>query len=287
MNHMTHKQSFLIRTAALAGSIFFIPALPAQTPAWFPLEVGNAWLYRPVPTSGTGSANLEYRNIWVHGTESIDGRDYFDVLYFGREIALRTEPSDSSIYVFDKASGTEKLWLAPDRPVGSTFSTEVNPCPTTATIAARDAPVTTPAGKFDNAVEVEFQGNCVDVGATKQLYAANVGLVSDEETTFAGPVIYELSYYRVGTSTSSTDVSFTVALRSSRYIAGTTLEARLTLRNTTPDPIHLHFRGNVQGTVGYQWSADRTFPLIIRDETLGPGELTYGVTAPLGTLPPG
>ena len=187
MNHMTHKQSFLIRAAALAGSIFFIPALPAQTPAWFPLEVGNAWLYRPVPTSSTRSANLEYRNIWAHGTESIDGRDYFDVLYFGREIALRAEPSDGSIYVFDKASGTEKLWLAPGRPVGSTFSTEVNPCPTTATIAARDASVTTSAGKFDNAVEVEFQGNCVDVGVTKQLYASNVGLVSDEETTFCRP----------------------------------------------------------------------------------------------------
>ena len=107
---------------------------------------------------------------------------------------------------------------------------------------AHDASVTTPAGKFDNTAELKFQGNCVDVGVVRQYYAPYIGLVSSEETTFAGPVLYELAYYRVGSSTGAApEVSFTVALDAPHYAAGSTLQARLTLRSTAPDPINLHF----------------------------------------------
>src|SRR5205823_4091181 len=54
----------------------FCPALPAQTPAYFPLEVGNSWLYR---LTGAARAADEYRSIFVDGQETIGGRQYFSI----------------------------------------------------------------------------------------------------------------------------------------------------------------------------------------------------------------
>jgi hypothetical protein len=287
--------------ALLAGPILLPAAaqaqMPGPAPAWFPLEVGNSWLYRPARTAAGRPLSPDYRSITVHGTEKIDGRDYFDVTWFGREVTLRLEPTDGSIAIYDHAAKLDKLWLSPNRPPGSSYPTEINPCPTQATIVARDANVTTPAGQFANALQVGYHANCADVGATQQYYAADIGLVRDEETSFAGPLVYELAYYRVGTRTAGApEVSFTLALDAPQVLAGSTLGARLTLRSTSAIPIHLHFPSgqsyelkilDAKGNVVYQWSKGRAFTLIIRDETFGPGEQTYGVAAPLDTLPPG
>jgi hypothetical protein len=124
-----------------------------------------------------------------------------------------------------------------------------------------------------------------------------VGLVSTEETSFAGPLKFDLTYYRVGSATGAAqEVAFTVALDAPRYPQGGTLQARLTLRSTSPDPIPLHFTSgqsfdlriyDEQGTVGDIWSKDKLFAMIVRDELFGPGEKTYAVTMPLPNLPPG
>jgi len=73
---------------------------------------------------------------------------------------------------------------------------------------------------------------------------------------------------------------------------------RLTARSMHPQPIRLHFPSGQSfdlkifdqtGKVVYVWSASRIFPMIIRDEQFGPGELSYGFSVPLnGTgLAPG
>ena len=110
--------------AVLAAATTLTPALPAQD--LFPLAVGNFWLYQPVRINGIGF--LDYRSISVHGTETIAGRDYFQVNYFGREVDLRLEPSDGSIVEYDPASGTERNWLSLGAPVGTVFPTDVSPC---------------------------------------------------------------------------------------------------------------------------------------------------------------
>ena len=105
---------------------------------------------------------------------------------------------------------------------------------------------------------------------------------------------YELSYYHIGGT--AQEVSFTVGLDAARYPVGSTMFVRLTLRNGSPDPIHLHFPSgqsfdlriyDERGTASDIWSKDKLFPAIIRDEMLGPGEKTYGLTMPLTNLPPG
>src|SRR6476646_4689156 len=152
MTHISHKPLFLRRLTALAGAMAFASVLPAQTAGWLPLEIGNTWLYRPAATSSTRPGAGDYRTISVHGSETVSGRDYFDVTWFGREVILRVEPSNGSVILYDKAAGLEQPWISPGLPVGATFPTQINPCPTTGEIAARDASVTTPAGQFSNAV---------------------------------------------------------------------------------------------------------------------------------------
>jgi hypothetical protein len=144
---------------------------------------------------------------------------------------------------------------------------------------------------------VGFLGNCVDVGVVRQFYAPSIGLVSSEETTFGGPRLYELLYYRVATGAGAgPEVSFTVALDSSRYKEGDTLQARLTLRNSSLQPIHLLFPSSQsfdlkitdeKGQLGTTWSLGREFLMRIREETVTQGEKTYGLSLPLIGLPPG
>jgi Intracellular proteinase inhibitor len=144
---------------------------------------------------------------------------------------------------------------------------------------------------------VKFQNSCNDAGITTQYYAPNVRLIRQDQSSFVGPVLYRLIYYRVGERTTAVqEVSFTASVNSPAYVPGNLLGARLTLRNSGTDPVSLHFRGgqsfdlkilNDKGESVYTWSSDKSFVMIARDVTLTPGELTYGVTVSLAGLPPG
>ena len=127
--------------------------------------------------------------------------------------------------------------------------------------------------------------------------ASDVGLLSQEETSIAGPRRWDLVYYRAGArSAARPELSFTMALDAARYQFGSNLSARLTLRSTAADPLDLFFPSgqsydfkifDENGKIVYTWSANKAFTLIIRNERFGPGERTYGLIAPLGDLPPG
>lgn len=277
-------------TAALFSS-----ALLAQTPSYFPLQTGNTWLYRLKATRiGAGDP---YRSISIGNRESIGGREYYDVTWFGRQVLLREDAATGAVVVLDRASGSEQPWLSPRTADGAAFPTNIDPCAQTGTVVSRAGNVSTPAGQFENAAQVTYRGPCADAGVTRQFFVPDIGLVLHEETSFTGPRDYELTYYRAGgRSESAPEVGFTVALDAARYSPGSVLGARLTLRSTTSQPLALEFPSgqtydlkvaNQKGEVVYLWSAGRAFTLIYRTETFGPGEKTYGVAAPLDNLPPG
>lgn len=281
------------RIFAITG-VLFSSVLFAQTPAYFPLEAGNSWLYRLKNNNG---GEVTFKSISVDGPESIQGRQYFNVDYFGRKVLLRSDP-DGSVVEFDRASGSERPWLQFQLPEGATFQSYIDQCSvTTGRIQSRTANVTVPAGAFSDVVQIGFQGNCADAGVTQQFYAPNVGLVQHEETSFAGPRQYELVYYHTGsTSSTGTEISFTIGLDTLRAPVGSHIGVRLTLRSSSPDPIILNFPSgqsydvkiiSENGDIGYTWSADKLFPAIIRQEKFGPGERTYGVNVSLRNLPPG
>jgi len=263
----------------------FTSSVAAQTISYFPLEVGNTWTYRPVATNRITN---QARAITVHGKQTIAGHEYFLVTYFNREVLLRIEPTDASILQFDTESSSEQPWLSLSLPVGSTFPTTIEPCSTKGTIESRDA---------KGIVQVRFSGNCADAGLTRQFYAPDIGLISSEETSFIGPVKFELAEYHVGsTNGGAPEVAFTVAIDSPSYASGATVEARMTLKNSTPDAIHLTFPSGQSydlrildrhGNLVYSWSKGQAFSQIYREETFGPGEKTFYVSAPLANLAPG
>jgi hypothetical protein len=286
--------------AILAAGLLFAASLSAQTPAYFPLEVGNTWLYRAVTISPSQPDRLNFfhQSVRVTGTEKIAGREYFSVSYFGRDVSLRVEPSTGDVVRYDKTAGAEVPWISLSLPVGSTFPTSVDPCSKNGEIISRTANVAVPVGDFSDEIEVNFQLSCADAGVTKQYYASNVGLVRDEQTTIAGPVVYRLTYFRAGTNSNSSwgEVSFTLGLDAPWFFTDGILGARLTLRNNGSNPVNLHFTSgqsfdfkiiNAAGEIVYTWSADKSFVMMIRDEQLDLGELTYGLTAELKGLPAG
>ena len=266
----------------------------AQTGNYFPLEVGNTWMYRL--TGAQVQSETAFRTVSVEGIEKLNEREYFRVVYFGRTVHLRSD-ADGVVVAFNRVSGGDQPWLSLGAAEGSTFEAQIDGCTKSGKIESRSAETTTPAGRFQNAVQIRFQGNCADAGITQQFYASGVGLVSHEETTIAGPRRFELVYFRTGSANGlGPEVSFTIGLDAPRYQAGANMGVRLTLRSTHPDPIALHFPSgqsfdlkilNQAGDIVYTWSADRLFALIIRDEQFGPGERTYGFAVPLGNLPPG
>jgi hypothetical protein len=267
-------------------------AAMAQTGNYFPLETGNSWMFR---FTGRGT-ETSFRSISVEGRETLNDVEYFRVRYFERVVYLRSN-ADGSIVSFNRGAGGEEPWLKPNEPAGATFEAKIDQCVNSGRIEEKGAEAVTPSGRFADTVAIGFRGNCADAGTTRQVYAAGVGPVLHEETSFAGPRRYELIYFRAGGNSGGTnEVSFTMALDAARYQAGSNMAVRLTLRSTQADPITLHFPSGQSfdlkihdsaGKIAYTWSADKFFILIIRDEQFGPGERTYGFPVPLGTLPPG
>jgi hypothetical protein len=274
-------------------------ALAAQTPDYFPLEVGNTWLYKATTIVGTQPLRLSttYPTTRVVGTERIGDREYFAVSYFGRDVLLRKDAPTGNVLVYDRAAGAESTWVPLSLPVNATFSSSLDPCSPQGQIVSRTDTIGVPLGAFTDEIQVRFQNSCRDAGVTTQYYAPNVGLIRQDQSSLAGPVMYRLIYYRVGERTGAVpEVSFTAAVDSPVYAPGNLLGARLTLRNTGSDGVSLHFTSgqsfdlkilNNKGESVYTWSSDKSFVMMVRDELLQPGELTYGVTVPLDGIPAG
>ena len=284
----------MLRRSAISFALLAIStAAMAQTVDYFPLESGNIWMYR---STVSRTSDLAFRTISVEGRETVNSSDYFRVQYFGRPLYLRSN-ADGSIVSLNRTTNTEEPFLKPGAVVGTTFESHIDQCTNSGHIDVRGSEIATPAGIFTDTTNITFRGNCADAGTTRQIYAAQVGPVLHEETSFAGPRRYELVYFRAGSATGGTaEKSFTIALDALQYPAGGEMNVRLTLRSTLPDPFTLVFPSgqsydlkifNEAGDIAYTWSADKAFILIYREEKFGPGERTYGFPIPLGNLPPG
>jgi hypothetical protein len=299
MTRRNHKLFFFERLAGMACGLFFASALSAQTADYFPLEVGNTWLYKATTIIGTQPLQLSttYQTMRVTGMETIGDRQYFNVSYFGHDVLLREDAPTGNVLAYDRSAGVESPWVSLGMPVNATFSSSLDPCSPQGQIASRTDAIGVPLGSFTDEIRVKFQNSCADAGVTTQYYAPNVGLIRQDQSSFAGPILYRLVYYRVGERTAAVpEVSFTVAVDSPVYVPGNLLAARMTLRNNGTDGVSLHFPSGQsfdlkilkgKGESVFTWSADKTFVMVTRDETLQPGELTYGVTVPLDGMPAG
>src|SRR5829696_1556570 len=105
--------SALLLTAA--GSAF------GADPDYFPLAVGNSWVYKV-----TEGRIPDVQTVEVTGNSTFEGRTYFNVSFFGRAVFLRND--GGTLYEYDSNAKQEKVWIAFGSEPGTSFSTEIDNC---------------------------------------------------------------------------------------------------------------------------------------------------------------
>ena len=273
----------------ITANLLFAGAIFAAGAEYFPLQVGNSWVYRVTQgrLSRPGTINVER-------TERVEGREYYRVSFFEDSLLIR-QSDDGSLVKYDPGTKTEGVWLPFGAAEGSPVRTEMDQCSRTVTVASSAAKITIGIGTFDNALHLRYTPNCADAGVTGQYFLPYVGMVLHETTSIAGPVRHELVYSRTGsTNVVARTNAFTLATDAPVYKAGQEeLLARVTLR--VSDPVQLTFPSgqntdlrvtNERGDSVYVWSRDKLFIQVFHEERIE-GERNWVMSVPIADLPPG
>jgi len=257
----------------------------AAYPDYFPLHVGNQWVYRGAGSRGETTLVLE-----ITATGQFNGRTYW--LLHGlpdRDYWLRMDES-GTLLAFDRERNQEEVWYAFQAPEGEVYRTALpGNCCSSAVISARRAKYKGPIGEVDYALEVGYPG-VFQVGIERELFLPYIGMVHRRQAT-GGPTYatYDLIYSRTGgvTVVAEPELSFSLTVDRSIYTADLmppvdprraipVMTARLTLRNTTPDPVDLTFPTgqsydlvlrNEKGDVVFRWSEGKAFTEAVRKES--------------------
>jgi hypothetical protein len=268
------------------AALFMAATLPGQD--YFPLEVGNQWIYRiggslsGVLTPGTFVAE-------VTGSRVIDGKEYFQLTGMPGGTRLLRKNDAGTLVFYSEQDRAEHNWVAFEANTGEAFRTEIDDCNPTAVIQSKNAELRSPLGDFrDGALRVGYApGRCADAGLISETFLPYVGLAQRRMSNIAGEVVWDLIYTRLGgfTSFAEKERSFQAALNGDRFAPGDAITVRMTLRNTTGTPLELTFPSgqdydvvirNERGDEVYRWSNGRAFTLAIRTMRFS-GEKNYAV----------
>jgi hypothetical protein len=257
---------------------------------FFPLDVGNQWVYR---SAGRGPA--EALVVEVTGTRDIAGTRYYQVTGFPGGMLLMRYAEPGRLVFRRNAEATDQTWIPFQAATGEAFATGIDDCNPTAVIRSRNAKLTTPLGEFNDALEVGYRpGFCADAGLTQESY-----LAERRSTSITGERILQLIYARIGggyVEVGAAETGFTVAADRLVYAPGAIAAVRMTLRNTQERPLILTFPSgqdydvqirDSKGEIVYTWSANRAFPLIFRGEVLIQGTRQWLALVDLPRLAPG
>ncbi len=249
-------QKFVLCAFAALSSVF------AQD--YFPLQTGNQWLFR-------GSRFGQTLTIEVGESAKFDGVDYFAVTGFSPDRRWLRRADDGSILEYDENAKAVKPYLSPQYPEGQRFVADVGPCNQAAVVQSRNSKIFIPAGGgFDNALEIRYvDSQCADAGIETDFFLPDVGPAKRVETSFAGPVTYDLVYARVNGAAVLTqdEVSFSVSTPSPIFDSSPVF-VRMTIRKGGPQPLRLDFSSgqifNVEltdsdGVTVYNWMIGRLF----------------------------
>ncbi|MBL8215552.1 MAG: hypothetical protein JNK87_32830 [Bryobacterales bacterium] len=266
-----------------------------QQQHYFPLDIGNQWVYR-----SAGRAPAESWVVEVTGTREVNGARYFQVTGFpGGPLLMRYRENNVLVFL-RRDEGQERTWLPFNAAVGEAFATGIDECNPTAVIRSRRATVRSPLGEFTDGLEVGYApGQCADAGLTQETYLPGIGLAERRSTSFTGERVMQLVYARLSggyVEVGAAETGFTVATDRLVYAPGAIATVRMTLRNTQDQPLVLTFPSgqdyDVQirdgkGEIVYTWSANRAFPLIYRGEVLIQGTKQWLAIVDLPQLAPG
>jgi hypothetical protein len=291
---MPGRRTFTISLLAASAVAF------AAGPDYFPLFVGNVWVYRGGGSRADSILQLEVTQAAVfngklyHLLHGLPEKDYW----------LRLDDS-GALLAFAPDLNEEKLWYAFYTPVGQEYATWLaGVCCGRTVVSSRNASYKGPIGEFDWALEIRYPGT-FQVGIDRELFLPYVGMVYRSVAT-GGPgyASYDLIYARLGgvTVISAPELTCSLSLDHSIYTANLMppldprasvplMTARLTLRNTA-EPVQLTFPSgqsydfvirNEKGETVYRWSDGKAFTMAIRTEIFGPGEKNFMIQARLGS----
>lgn len=270
--------------------LWLVLAVNAQD--YFPLQVGNQWLYRTTGNRPEGNLKLE-----VTRQVEADGNSYFELDGFAGGPYLVRLNEEGSLVAYDGATRQERLWWAFQAPEGSTYDTGLPECCGRATLVSRSAKYDGPLGQLPTALEMVYPG-VFQVGIAWEQFLPGIGLVHRIENT-GGPSFsrHDLVYasLRGNDVFSAPEVSFSMTLDDSKYVSGVPIQARLTLTNRQPEPLTLSFPTSQRydfvlrdaaGAVRYRWSDGMGFLQVLGEERIE-GEKHWVVTLRPTALPPG
>ena len=288
---MRGTRIFTASLLLLAGA-----AMYAQQQDYFPLNPGNIWIYRCIGVCGSQPTVT----VQIGPAQDFNGTTYSQLQgWFGKDYWVR-ENENGVVWAYDPATNQERQWYAFQTPVGGTYDESIpSACCGRATIQSLSAHYAGPIGVFDSALQVVYPG-VFQLGVYREMFLPYIGLISRGEAA-GGPANrnYDLIYSRLGgvTVVSQPEISTGLALDSAVYKASDspTLTARLSIRNSTADPVSLTFlTGQIydleirddQGNVVFVWSKGKVFPQLVTTVQIQ-DEKDYIVTVPLASLSPG
>ncbi|MFN7648682.1 MAG: BsuPI-related putative proteinase inhibitor [Acidobacteriota bacterium] len=256
----------------IACGILAWPALAAE---YFPLAVGNQWVYRL-----DGATERVVTTIGQN--REVAGQTYFVYAGLDGPSGLLRRNTQGQLLV-RQPDGAEGVWadFTADR-----WETAVAPCPGAATVEARDRRVELGRSSFANGLVIRYA--CAEGGVVREVFVPGVGLVERETASGGERRVYRLTYARVGGVAvfGGPEHSFRLSLDGASYPPEFVFEARMTLENSTGKPLRLEFGSgqsfdlylkDARGNRVYVWSATRSFAMLLREETVE-GERNWTAT---------
>jgi len=215
-------------------TLLSISAVSCFAVDYFPLQTGNSWVYRTTQGRATTAATVN-----VGSVVAISGHDYYQLQFFDRNLLVR-QADNGSLLQYNMATKTEDVWLPfalADIQPAQPGATSTGDCQGTVSSVKSNTSLSTSLGDFSTILAIRYTPTCADAGVTAQYFLPFVGLIRQEQTSIAGPVVYDLIYSRTGiTNIDSQTIGFTTALDSPSYKSGqdALATARLTLRASEP-----------------------------------------------------
>jgi hypothetical protein len=269
-----------MRFAILAALL----ALPVQLTAagnFFPLEPGNAWVYRAANRDDTITIRVGLT------PQLVNGQVYHRLTGYGvQPLWVRTDDSGDLYYI--EGDTYREILLTSFRPSASDwFPAPERLCQQEGQAQPKRVRYTGPAGRYDSVLSVQYRVfGCADAGVVEEQYAENIGMIRRVVGSIAGPITYDLVHATSGplTIAEKPGASFRVGLRQQPERVIATL--RLTIEGGMPQeltfPTSQEFDVVLRNGYGqeiWRWSQGYAFAQAVHSKIVG--ELTHTAEIPL------
>jgi len=269
-----------LRTS-ISNFVLFAAAALAQTPDYFPLAVGNVWIYRQGGAPGRDAAPV---TVEVTRAAEFGGRTYFEVREYRRGSYWLRNDWEGRVWQYDEKAGAESLWYDFTRRAGEVYQTALPTCCGRAEVVSTAASKQVALGQFDRALYQLTYPGVFQVGITEEDFFPYVGLLYRSENT-GGPGFrtLDLTYAKISgvTVLNASGLGFGVARRDGW--------ARIFLNNNTGGPLRLVFLSGQtydltvsdrEGKALWRWSDGRGFTMALRAVDMPAGETSWPVEFP-------